>query len=518
MTHAEAQSDTTVGRAPRLSSVARRLFALGACALMLFAAVTLTLPGPLARISPDIAMYLNGRHPDVLVAKALKLREKLQTALDQERDEKASGSDAGAKVAVSGASVASQTASTDEARQFRRSRIDRSSPDAGGGRFAVPLQLSKRTASGEIADLRTEIATIAQRALDAAPMNTKALRLLAEVTDDRDTVRRLMTRAARFNPRETLALVWLHADAVDRKDLPVLVDMADKVMRTRPELIAALAPQSTLAVSTPEGRSHLIKRMAEDPPWRRDFLRLVVNDLEEPSQVLALLSALMSTQTPPTVDEVRLYISEMLNREKIDLAYEAWRLLVPRGDTSSRGQLHNASFDRTFTGYPFDWVAPKANGAEVGQLEMEFSRRALRVLFDGNRVKSFSVRQIVLLAPGKYRLNGRFRGFLAANRGLRWQVRCVYGTRETLGQSELLARSEGDWAAFDFQFNVIEVDECKAQMVVLIHDARSASEEVVSGEIQFDEFSLTPEPASDVPNNPAERAPVSQATSKAAKP
>jgi hypothetical protein len=517
MIDADAQSDRKVGRAPRTSGVVRRLFALGACAVMLFGAVTLTLPGPLARISPDIAMYLNARHPDVLVAKAIQLREKLQTALDQERDEKASGLDGGAKAVGSDQTAASSPASSDEARLLRRSRIDRTSPDAGGGRFAVPLQ-AKRSASGEIADLRTEIATIAQRALDAAPMNTKALRLLAEVTDDRDTVRRLMTRAARFNPRETLALVWLHADAVDRKDLPALVDMADKVMRTRPELIAVLAPQSTLAVSTPEGRSHLIKRMAEDPPWRRDFLRLVVNDLEEPSQVLALLSALMSTQTPPTVDEVRVYISEMINREKADLAYEAWRLLVPRGDTSSRGQLHNASFDRAFTGYPFDWVAPKANGAEVGQLEMEFSRRALRVLFDGNRVKSFSVRQIVLLAPGKYRFNGRFRGFLAANRGLRWQVRCVYGTRETLGQSELLARSEGDWVPFDFQFNVIDVDECKAQMVVLIHDARSASEEVVSGEIQFDEFTLTPEPASDAPSNPAERPPLSQATSKASRP
>ncbi len=481
--HPGAVEDTIVPSSAKTSWL-RIVFAIGLCAALVVAIARTTAPGPIAAFSPDLALWFNPSHPSALIAKAENLRERFveATVLAQRVSV-----DADAPVAAR----ASTPAPEGEAKAARRPRIDRTSPEAGGGRFASPIIVTKGgEPANELAELRDEIATIVRKAIAGAPLSARAHRLLAEVTTDRNDVRRLMTRAAVLSPRETLALAWLLADAADRKDLAVMVDNGDKIMRTRPDLVPAMGEQLAVAVESPEGRKLLVERMGEDPAWREAFLRVSTKHAEKLSTMLALFADIAASATPPTISEVRSLIADLLNREEPTLAHQAWRLLVPRSETSRQGELHNEGFDSDFSGYAFDWEASVVQGASVDQVATEISGKALRVSFDGSRVRGLTVRQAMMLANGSYRVSGKYKGWLAGNRGLRWQVRCLYGTREVLGQTELLSKTDGSWEDFDFAFEVIDIDACKAQTLILIHDARSASEEVVSGEMQFDTFSV----------------------------
>ena len=71
---------------------------------------------------------------------------------------------------------------------------------------------------------------------------------------------------------------------------------------------------------------------------------------------------------------------------------------------------------------------------------------------------------------------------------MRWGVSCVDGT--SLGQSEMIAGSFPKWRAFEFAFVVPETG-CSTQSVQLKLDARSPSEQLVSGAIWFDELAIS---------------------------
>jgi hypothetical protein len=483
--------ETSVPKAGRM----RVGMAVALFAALLIGILRTTLPGPLSAFSPDLALSFNANHPVALIAKAELLRERFVELSAQAREQTRLQADA--------------EQPTDESQTLAQPQANSAQPKASGDRFAFPDLLAKGAGKAneradELDSVRTEIATLARKAIESAPMNARAYRLLAEVTSDPQEVRKLMSKAAQLSPRETLALAWLVAEAAQRGDLATMVDNSDKIMRTRPALVPTMAQQLAVAIDSEEGRKLLVDRMAEHPAWRETFLRTATQHVKQLPNMLALFGDIASSSTPPTVSEARSLVSDLLVREQPGLAHDAWTMLAPRGDTSRRGQLHNSAFDRNFSGYAFDWDANVVQGATIDQFGTELGRKALRVSFDGSRVRGLSVRQATILSPGSYRLSGMFKGWLAGNRGLRWQTRCLYGTREVLGQTEMLAKTDGAWEEFEFAFEVIDIDACKAQTIVLMHDARSASEEVVSGEMQFDAFNLvqakpvtpTPTPAS----------------------
>ncbi len=46
------------------------------------------------------------------------------------------------------------------------------------------------------------------------------------------------------------------------------------------------------------------------------------------------------------------------------------------------------------------------------------------------------------------------------------------------------------WRVFSFDAEVPQLDECSGEIVRLIHDSRSASEELLSGEVWFSDLRL----------------------------
>src|SRR5262249_31434709 len=93
------------------------------------------------------------------------------------------------------------------------------------------------------------------------------------------------------------------------------------------------------------------------------------------------------------------------------------------------------------------------------------------------------VRQLVMLTPGTYEFKGQYKGQLVGPRGLKWRIVCESGP--TLEESPMIIGMMPSWRTIAFTFTV-PAQDCRAQYVKLDLDARTASEQLVTGSMMFD--------------------------------
>ena len=58
-------------------------------------------------------------------------------------------------------------------------------------------------------------------------------------------------------------------------------------------------------------------------------------------------------------------------------------------------------------------------------------------------------------------------------------------SKTMLAETEMLYSNSKSWQSFGMNITVPDGDDCRAQKLLLYHHARSASEELISGEISF---------------------------------
>ena len=110
--------------------------------------------------------------------------------------------------------------------------------------------------------------------------------------------------------------------------------------------------------------------------------------------------------------------------------------------------------------------------------------QALLVQFGQGRVDFRGVAQMVMLPPGAYRLRGQHMGRIVGRRGLEWRVVCA-GATAPLAKSEMNIGSTPVWTDFEMTFTIPPTG-CRAQQILLWLDARSASEQLVTGSAWYD--------------------------------
>ncbi len=430
---------------------------LNAC--LVWAVLTKSLPYVLAASAPDSALALNPNNPEALVAKAGRSRERLLSLMEGER--KQPNRESGRAIAKPGDTIAALPEAGDETG---------TDPDTEGERRA----------------LRGEIRNLALRAIANDPLNARAYRLLAEVTDNPDNARILMNEALKRSRRETAAIFWLFNDAYYRKDFKEALDFADVLFRARPDLSKFLFNFLTRISQNPEGRAILVQQLANNPPWRRAFLVTLPAFLAGGGAAMEIAAELKSTSMPATAKDLAPLLNYLVEVNRADEAYNAWLQVLPPAQLEGIGLLTNPAFESDPEGSPFDWKIDRGlnAAAELIPAGNTGSRRLLHISFNGGRVRFPEVSQFLLLSAGRYRFEGVLRGAIAAKRGLRWQLRCAAGSKLVLGETEMLQGQTGQWRVFALQADIPPGD-CSAQMLRLYHDARSASEELISGEVWF---------------------------------
>ena len=339
-----------------------------------------------------------------------------------------------------------------------------------------------------------EIAAWAKSALLGDPLDARAFSVLGRLADDASDaagIERFMQAAVRRSLRESVAMYWLMRRRHDMHDYGAAIGYADALLRTRPDLIAQAMPTLSQIAESKDAGSELSGLLAANPPWRRQFFELLPDYISDARTPLNFFLSLRDTVTPPSPPELRGYLDFLIRHTFYELAYYTWLQLLPAEQLGNAGLLFNGDFEVAPSGFPFDWVISAGSGvtATIAARPDRDTERALFIEFGHGRVDFQGISQMTMLAPGTYKLQGKYRGEISGRRGLRWRITCAGATAIPIGESPMVVGIVSPWKEFEFSFSIPKA-ECRAQYVRLALDARSPSEQFVSGSIWYDELRI----------------------------
>ncbi len=340
-----------------------------------------------------------------------------------------------------------------------------------------------------------ELRAQAELALLSDPLSGKNYRLLGQIAEAQGSAKlaaAAMLAAARHTPHEGYAAFWLMTKALDSKNYPSALYYADVLLRSGAVPSNFVMPAlAQMVQSKGNGEQELLKVLAQNPPWRRGFFEAVYGYLSDGAVPLRAFMALKDTKAPASVQELNAYQRFLVANKLYELAYYVWLQFLPAQDLDNAGFLFNGDFERTPSGSPFDWQLPRETNAMVdfAPKSEKDAGRALIVGFSSGRAEFEGVSQLIMLTPGRYKVEGSYKSDLDGPRGVLWTISCAGG--QILGQSQRFIGLAQDWRRFEFSFSVPEKG-CAVQSLRLGLAARSPSEEILSGDVFFDDLSIAP--------------------------
>jgi hypothetical protein len=345
--------------------------------------------------------------------------------------------------------------------------------------------------SGELGSVED----LARRALLSDPLDSRALSLLGLVAERKGDLARaeaLMSLAAARSWRNPAPHVWLFAQAIRRGKFEEAVVQADGLLRVNWRYGATIFPVLAVFGVDPRSLAALEGVLAANPPWRRSFLGEAVVNGANDRLMTHLYQSLIRSSQPPTADEMKPYLNRLIEMGRFEEAYQDWRAMSSPAETPVR-YPYNGNFETPLDGLPFNWVLDYVSGAEI-QITAASDRgnsNALRVQFSGARATLGRVGQLLMLAPGSYRLELAVKASgLRTERGLVWQISCAE-SRMVLAETNLVTGT-APWTDLKVKFSV-PATGCNAQWLKLIIPARTASETEIEGEVWFQNFRVTAE-------------------------
>jgi len=475
-------------------------------ALLTWLVVTRSLAAYLAEAAPQSALWLSPRQPEALLNVADRSLN-ATTAVSGRPD--GATDQTPAQDNVDGAGNADLSAV-----------IGNESPEQSGGadkpasaaNTPARFQYLSRAFAAVNQNPSVNISTLRAQAISALikqPLNARALRILgqlAETANDDAEALKFMTAAAGLSLHETIAVYWLMHRSAVAGDYKTALYYADALMRTEPELATYAVPVLAHFADDKAASGAVTSLLAGDPPWRALFFRLLPASVTDARTPLNLLLALKRSPVPPTYEDISRYEELLISHKLYDLAYYTWLQFLPLDELRTAGFLFNGNFDVTPSGIPFDWVIQQGSGVAIDIVSRrdKIGGHALEVDFLYGRVDYHSVAELVLLAPGTYQFDGQYSGKIIGPRGLKWRVVCANDSHTRIGESPMIIGMTPAWKDTNFTFTVPPTD-CRAQYVQLDLDARTKSEQLVSGSVLFDELKIARVPT---PPNSPETAPA----------
>ncbi len=337
-----------------------------------------------------------------------------------------------------------------------------------------------------------------QSALLRDPLSARAYRLLGQIAEREGSPKlasAAMLAAARHSLHDGYTSYWLMVKGVENKNYAAAAFYADVLLRSgsTPSNYVYSVLGRMLETRGP-ANDEVARLLVRKPPWRQNFLESVYGYLENASTPLLLFSSMKESSAPATSSELNAYQWFLYRQKLYQLAYYVWLQFLPPEQIQQAGFLFNGGFDARPSGSPFDWDAPDGTYVTVDFVRKDDADArdlALLVEFGSGRVEFPGVSQVLMLTPGRsYAIRGVYKGDVRGQRGVEWKLSCADGP--VLGQSRMFLGLTPEWTGFDFSFKVPETG-CPAQSLRLGLAARSPSEQLVSGEIWFDDFTVTPQ-------------------------
>jgi hypothetical protein len=451
----------------RLNFDLRTMIMAVSAGILVWLVITRSVAAYLAGVSPVTALWLNAQQPQALVNLA-----------DQAFNAPAS---VNAPQGLTGQTPAAAKAGA----------------DAGNDQATFPSNFNQSfdvLGQHQAVDL-SAVHAWAETALMNDPLNARALRLLGQIADaardDKDAVE-FMRAATRESLHESIAAYWLMRRSVAAKDYGATLYYGDVLLRTQPQFESYVLPVLAQLAVNKDSSGLLETALSTNPPWRRDFLGNLPDDVPDARIPLNVLLALRTNARPPTTAEIEPYIQDLIAHKFYDLAYYAWLQFLAPADLRHAGLLFNGSFEGVPSGLPFDWQMKSGSGVTIDIVTRsdKTDEHALLVDFQYGRVDYHSVTELVMLSPGTYQFTGQYNGELIGPRGLKWRIMCAGETPNKVGESLMISGMTRGWKDVAFNFTV-PANDCRAQIVKLDLDARTASEQLISGSMLFDGLAIS---------------------------
>ena len=355
----------------------------------------------------------------------------------------------------------------------------------GNGRITATLAMTK-FAADQSAGMRSDVTRLAQRALFQDPMAVQAVTVLglqAHLRGDTAKARLLFDYANTLSRRDLQVQLWTIEDAIARGDIPRTLHEYDVALRTSKAAPDLLFPVLSSAISEGEVRRNLVMTLAGRPQWAGEFVTYVANAGVAPKSVVSLFADLHRYHIAVPADDERAAITRLIQANEMLLAWDYYSRL--RGSLDRRSSRDPQFAMHLEAPTPFDWVV--TNDASVSaSIDIDAGKSYLNFAAPSS-VGGSVVRQMQLLPPGRYQIEGLSRGIdQLSDSTPYWSLSCWRG-RE-LGQVAVPASVTAK-GRFSGLFSVPA--DCPVQMLTLFVRASDAVGGV-SG--QIDQVQLKPAP------------------------
>jgi tetratricopeptide (TPR) repeat protein len=335
---------------------------------------------------------------------------------------------------------------------------------------------------------------LAERALRSNPLDARALLVLGLIAERQGAQARadlLVDLSGERTWRDVTTQAWLLKRDIQRGKFEQVLSHIDALLRVNPEILEQTFP--LLSAFTIDKRTFdaLASFLAAAPPWRADFLAKLSARLPDTGRLVQLYAALKDSQHPPDAMELGPYLDRLIKDGRFAQAYQSWRETLPPQQRTSEVYPYNGDFAAPIDGLPFNWLLRPGPGmnVQIVALPGKAESRALQFQFSGTRVAPFTVGQLMLLAPGEYRMTGRVRAEeLRTQRGLGWHIFCAEPPNNTLALTNLVANAV-PWTSFSVDFTVPAAN-CRGQWLNLEIPSRTASERQIEGQIWYENLQI----------------------------
>ena len=306
-----------------------------------------------------------------------------------------------------------------------------------------------------------------------------------------------MREALRLAPAEEITLVQAAAFFMRNGDEARALVILRHAVELNPTAGNSAWPMFTSALSSGRHDDFFGDTARTNPRWWPSFFEYACRAATDLGAVERAFAARATTGKTTTAE--RECVIDRLEREgRWPSAYQAWLNSLPPEQQQRIGFVFNGDFEQPISNVGFDWIVPKQDGVnvDVQSIQGARGRRALRIEFVRKRWSGVPVQQYLVLAPGKYRFEGRGRADgLDTWIGTQWSVYCLQ-TGGTPGRRLATSdrfRGTSDWV--DFHDDFVVPKDCQVQM--LRFELAGAKQDLVTpenvvtrinGNVWFDDF------------------------------
>jgi hypothetical protein len=337
---------------------------------------------------------------------------------------------------------------------------------------ASPEVLRRAAESELLAERHENARALAADSLARGPFNARALRVrgLAEAKlGSVDRADEMLTLAGNWSLRDDPAHAWLIENRLRRGDYRSAFAHADTLARRRPDLYPSVFRLFTAAaVQDPRALPVIAELLSRNPPWRLAFLEHL-HEAENGAPVVGGLAvALEPTDAPFTAYELQRLYTAWLAGGRFEGILEIRRRL---GRPPVNFLLQNGDFSTKIEDQlpPFGWTIETGAGIGTAVVEddLRAENQAFRLEYDGFASGVFT-RQLLLLRPGAYRLEGEWRAETPRPvMQIGWQIVCAGTGAVVSGPGSGLRNGSAEWSRFHQSFSVPR-ESCQAQWLQLV--------------------------------------------------